>query len=173
PPRADIGHVRRTDRRRLTRLDPSPCLTGNTSGTRRLYVDRSTAIGSQSPGAPGAALLDDHDQALLPKLDDDHIAHLAPHGQVRPTAAGEVLFQSGDLTYDVLVVLEGTVSILVGSGSESHELVTQTPRDLMVELNLFTGEGSGATGIVREAGSVLAIPASEFRELVGRDLTFG
>jgi thioredoxin reductase (NADPH) len=43
----------------------------------------------------------------------------------------------------------------------------------MVELNLFTGQGTGATGIVREAGSVLAIPGDEFRKLVGRELAFG
>ena len=43
----------------------------------------------------------------------------------------------------------------------------------MVELNLFTGQGTGATGIVLEPGSVLAVPAAAFRELVGRDLSFG
>ena len=43
----------------------------------------------------------------------------------------------------------------------------------MVELNLFTGQGTGATGIVREPGSVLAVPAAEFRDLVARDLSFG
>jgi thioredoxin reductase (NADPH) len=43
----------------------------------------------------------------------------------------------------------------------------------MAELNLFTGQGSEAVGIVQEKGSVLAIPASEFRALVGRELEFG
>jgi thioredoxin reductase (NADPH) len=43
----------------------------------------------------------------------------------------------------------------------------------MVELNLFTGQGTGATGVVREPGSVLAVPAEEFRDLVSRDLSFG
>ena len=86
---------------------------------------------------------------------------------------GQVLFRQGSETYDVMVVREGTVSVLVGSGEEERELVRQGPGDLMVELNLFTGQGTGATGIVRESGSVLAVSGDEFRELVGRELSFG
>ncbi|HEY2437883.1 MAG TPA: FAD-dependent oxidoreductase, partial [Solirubrobacteraceae bacterium] len=118
-------------------------------------------------------LLDADDPALFPKLSDEQVELLARRGEVRPTVVGEVLFRQGDETYDVMVVREGAVSVLVGSGEEERELVRQGPGDLMVELNLFTGQGTGATGIVREAGSVLAIPADEFRELVGRDLAFG
>jgi thioredoxin reductase (NADPH) len=84
-----------------------------------------------------------------------------------------VLFGPGNAGYDVMVVLEGSVSVLVGDGEEARELARQGPRDLMVELNVFTGEGTGATGIVLEAGSVLAVPAHAFRELVGRELSFG
>ena len=76
--------------------------------------------------------------------------------------AGQVLFTQGDADYDVMVVLAGSVSVLIGAGEEERELVSRRPGDLMVELNLFTGQGTGATGIVREAGSVLAIPGSEF-----------
>jgi thioredoxin reductase (NADPH) len=123
--------------------------------------------------AGSVPLLDGDDPALFPKLTDAQVQLLAHHGRVRPTAPGEVLFQQGSETYDVMVVLEGTVSVLVGSGEEERELVTQGPGDLMVELNLFTGQGTGATGIVREPGSVLAVPAGEFRELVRSDLSFG
>jgi hypothetical protein len=42
----------------------------------------------------------------------------------------------------------------------------------MVELNILTGESVGATGIVREPGSVLVIAADAFRVLFGRDLVF-
>ena len=130
------------------------------------------------PAAPGTApasvpLLDADDPALFPKLTDQQVELLARRGEVRPTAVGPVLFRQGSETYDVMVVREGTVSVIVGNGEEERELVKQGPGDLMVELNLFTGQGTGATGIVREPGSVLAVPADEFRELVGRDLSFG
>jgi thioredoxin reductase (NADPH) len=120
-----------------------------------------------------APLLDDDDPGLFPKLTDRQVETLAKLGEVVPTTVGEVLFRPGAATYDVMVVLEGSVSVVVGSGDGMRELARQTPRDLMVELNLFTGQGSEAMGIVREAGSVLAIPGGEFRELVGRDLSFG
>src|SRR5262249_18404680 len=123
--------------------------------------------------AASAPLLDPHDPSLFPKLTEAQIDLLARHGEVRPTAPGEVLFRQGNEPYDVMVVLKGAVSVLVGSGGEERELVTQGPGDLMVELNLFTGQGPGATAISREAGCVLAVPADEFRELVRRDLSFG
>jgi thioredoxin reductase (NADPH) len=129
--------------------------------------------GVHQHGGGSAPLLDAEDPALFPKLTEAQVAFLAPLGKVRPTAAGEVLFREGDETYDVMVLREGTVSVVVGSGEDGRELVTQGPGDLMVELNLFTGQGTGATGIVREPGSVLAVPAAEFRDLVARDLSFG
>jgi thioredoxin reductase (NADPH) len=129
---------------------------------------------SVPPGATALApLLDADDPALFPKLTEAQVELLERHGEVRPTSVGEILFRQGDPTYDVMVVLAGSVSVLVGSGEEERELVSQGPGDLMVELNLFTGQGTGATGIVREAGSILAVPGNEFRELVGRDLSFG
>jgi thioredoxin reductase (NADPH) len=129
--------------------------------------------GAYERGGDSAPLLDADDPALFPKLTQAQVQLLVPHGKVRRMTAGEVLFREGDKTYDVMVVLEGRVSVVVGSGEEERELVRQGPGDLMVELNLFTGQGTGATGIVRAAGSVLAVPADGFRELVGRDLSFG
>jgi thioredoxin reductase (NADPH) len=123
-----------------------------------------------------APLLDHDDAALFPKLTEAQVQMLSPLGKVRPTAAGEVLFRRhGDVpSFDVFVVLEGSVSVVVGSGEEARELVLLRPGDLLAELNIFTGENYiGATGIVREAGSVLAVPADAFRALVGRQLSFG
>ena len=129
---------------------------------------------SIQPGAiVSAPLLDADDPALFPKLTEAQVELLAAHGEVRPTTVGQVLFREGDASYDVMVVLEDSVSVLLGSGEEERELVRQGPGDLMVELNLFTGQGTGATGTVREAGSALAVSGTEFRELVGRDLSFG
>jgi thioredoxin reductase (NADPH) len=136
-------------------------------------VNSLNASSFRGGAAVSAPLLDADDPALFPKLTEEQVDLLAPHGEVRPIAAGEVLFRQGDPTYDVMVLLQGSVAVVVGSGEDSRELVRQGPGDLMVELNLFTGQGTGASGIVQEAGSVLAIPGSEFRELVGRDLSFG
>jgi thioredoxin reductase (NADPH) len=118
-------------------------------------------------------LLDDGDPSLFPKLTETQLQLLTAHGEVRSTEVGQVLFGHGDSDYDAMVVLKGTVSVVARSGGQARELVLQRPGDLMVELNLFTGQGSAAEGIVREAGSVLAIPGAEFRALVERELEFG
>ena len=118
-------------------------------------------------------LLDDDDPALFPKLTDAQLDLLEKHGHVRPIQVGEVLFREGDTTYDVMVLLAGSVVVLVGSGERTRELAIQRPRDLMAELNILTGQRVHATGVVREAGSVLVVPAEGFRALLGRELVFG
>jgi thioredoxin reductase (NADPH) len=119
------------------------------------------------------ALLDADDATLFPKLTEEQLALLVPLGYVRETEADEVLFRDGDVGYDPMVVLTGAVAVLAGGGAEPRELVAQRAGDLMVELNLFTGQPVGATGVVREAGSLLVVPAEAFRTLVGRELVFG
>jgi thioredoxin reductase (NADPH) len=118
-------------------------------------------------------LLDNDDAALFPKLTAAQVQMLSRYGEKRSIEAGQVLWGLGDSNYDVMVVLEGLVAVVVGSGQDARQVAVQRPGDLMAELNLFTGQGSEAVGVVREKGSVLAIPASEFRALVGRELEFG
>jgi hypothetical protein len=125
---------------------------------------RSIREGSSSPPA-GASLLDGDDATLFPKLSGQQVELLAPIGYVREIEVDEVLFREGDAGYDPMVVLRGAVKVLAGAGAEARELVAQRAGDLMVELNLFTGEPVGATGVVREAGSVLVMLAPTRRGL--------
>src|SRR5262245_12042177 len=127
----------------------------------------------RSTGRTLPPLLDNDDPALFPKLTDEQLGLLAKYGQVRSTEVGEFLFRDGDATYDAMVLMEGRVAVVMGSGDAERELAIQLPRDLMVELNILTGQGVHATGVVREAGSVLVVPAQEFRALLGRELVFG
>jgi thioredoxin reductase (NADPH) len=118
-------------------------------------------------------MLDDNDPTLFPKLTEAQLQLLARHGEVRPVEAGQVLWGRGESNYDVMVVLDGVVSVVMNRELDAREVAVQRPGDLMVELSLFTGQGSEAEGIVRKSGSVLAIPADEFRALIGRELEFG
>ena len=49
---------------------------------------------------------------------------------------------------DVMVLLEGRVAVVLGSGESERELVIHRPRDLMIELNLLTGQRVHASGVV-------------------------
>lgn len=86
-----------------------------------------------SSSAHPTPLLDGDDPALFPRLTDEQIPLLTRYGKVRPVQVGEVLFREGDATYDVMVVLEGRVAVVLGSGDAERELAIQRPRDLMVE----------------------------------------
>ncbi|HEY2651764.1 MAG TPA: FAD-dependent oxidoreductase [Solirubrobacteraceae bacterium] len=125
------------------------------------------ATGSPRP------MLDDDDPALFPKLTDRQLELLMPLGEIRPIAAGEVLFRDGDRFQDPMVLLEGSVQVVLSRGGEQNQVVTQRPRDLMAELNVFTGQRNAASAVVVESGSVLVIAAREFRALLGRELEFG
>src|SRR5258708_11345582 len=133
-----------------------------------------TGTSAQASVVSRAPLFDDADAALFPKLTEAQLQLLLPLGEVRPVKAGQVLYRPEDIpSYDATVVLEGSVSIVAGSGEEGRELVLMRPGDLIAELNVFTGQGRISTGIVGEAGSVLAVPQAEFRALLGRELSFG
>jgi thioredoxin reductase (NADPH) len=125
------------------------------------------------PTATGRPLLDDDDPALFPKLTDRQLELLMPLGEIRPIVAGEVLFRDGDRFQDPMVLLEGTVQVILSSGGEQNQVVIHRPRDLMAELNVFTGQRNAASAVVIETGSVLVIAGDEFRALVGRELEFG
>src|SRR5215472_15173330 len=131
-------------------------------------TDPSQATASKTP-----ALLDDDDPTVFPKLTDEQLALLAPYGHVQPIEVDEVLFREGDAAYDFMVLLEGCVAVIVGTAEAERELVTHRPRDLMADLSILTGERVHAHGVVREAGSMLVVPAEKFRALLGRELTFG
>ena len=118
-------------------------------------------------------LLDNSDQALFPKLTDEQLSRLQPIGSVRSVVDEEVLFAEGDHSYDPLVVLEGNVTIVQGHGKRARAVAPHLARDLVAELNIFTGEPAAASAVVTEAGSVLVIPVEKFRALVGGDLDFG
>jgi thioredoxin reductase (NADPH) len=125
------------------------------------------------PLASSPPLLDGDDPALFPKLTDRQLELLRPLGSTRRIEQGEVLFRDGDAAYDVMVLLEGQVIVVLADAHATRLLAVQRARDLMVEFNVFTGQRVGATGIVSEAGTALFIPPDSFRALVGRELEFG
>jgi CRP-like cAMP-binding protein len=63
--------------------------------------------------------------------------------------------------------------VMLGSGDAARVITLHRARDLMVELNILTVAPVHANGVVREAGSVLVVPAEEFRALLGCDPVFG
>src|SRR5579863_4136707 len=90
----------------------------------------------------------EYSQLLLPKLTDEHVATLMMYGTVERTSTGQVLSAAGDLTYDLMVILEGEVEAFDVQGGTRRTIVTLRPRDFIAELNLLTGQWVYVTSVV-------------------------
>src|ERR1700722_9208449 len=109
------------------------------------------------------------DPYLSPPLQAAHLALLRRCGQERPTTAGQVLFREGDRAYEFIVVLSGAVTMVDHEAGVVRELATFGPNGFLSELNILTGERLFATAVVREAGSVLALPVQRLQEAIAQD----
>jgi thioredoxin reductase (NADPH) len=106
-------------------------------------------------------------------LTAEQIAMLTPDGEVRPTAAGEVLFREGDLGYDFIVILAGRVMIVDHQAGVERELASGGQGEFIAELGLLTGERLFTSAVVREPGAVLILPVARLQALISQDQDLG
>jgi thioredoxin reductase (NADPH) len=102
----------------------------------------------------------------FPVLSASQLAEVAPFGSERPIAAGQLLFEAGEASYQLFVVLEGEVEIVRLDGSEATPIALYGPGGFVGELNLLTGQRRSLTARVTRAGRVLVIEQAEFRRLM-------
>jgi thioredoxin reductase (NADPH) len=112
-------------------------------------------------------------QLLLPKLTDDQLATLMAHGTTEPTSVGEVLSAAGDLTYDLMVVLEGEVEAFDTWAGQRRTIVTLRARDFIAELNLLTGQRVYVTCVVSRPGVILRVPRNAVTAVMDADGALG
>jgi thioredoxin reductase (NADPH) len=111
--------------------------------------------------------------SMFPALDDAQIARLGPFGEQRHARQGELLFDQGDTTRGVFIVLEGSIEIIaVSTGNEAVVRVLRR--------GVFTGEVSQLSGRrtlvrcrAREASTVLEISRANLRHVMQTDAALG
>jgi thioredoxin reductase (NADPH) len=119
--------------------------------------------------------VEDIDPALFaqayPPLDEDQLTRLRSYGSARPVVAGDLVFEAGDDTYDLILLEAGAVDLLVPTGRhEPEKVVLRIPASTFIgELGLLTGQRVYLTGRVAEAGVVHHIPPAQFRRLMRSD----
>jgi CRP-like cAMP-binding protein len=113
------------------------------------------------------------DPLLAPHLTDQQLDLLRQHGGITPTVAGQELFREGDRSYDFIVILSGTVTIIDHQAGVERELATGGPGEFVAELNLLTGERLFTTAVVKQAGSILVVPVERLHAVIGRDQALG
>ena len=112
-------------------------------------------------------------ELLLPKLTDEQLATLKSYGTIEKTSIGQVLASAGDLTYDLMVVLDGAVECSDIHDGRRRALLVHRPRDFIAELDLLTGQRLYATFVVIEAGSIIRVPRSAVKAILEADATLG
>ena len=80
-------------------------------------------------GVAGAAV----DPAVARRLTAEQLESLRPYGEVRRTVAGQVLFREGDRSYDFIVILTGSVTVLDHEAGERRELADAGQGDFLAE----------------------------------------
>ena len=78
-------------------------------------------------------------------LSQDQLAEVAEFGAEQPMAVAQLLFEAGESSYDLFVVLEGEVEILAvvspdDDGSDHEPIFVFGPGNFVGELNLLTGQ---------------------------------
>jgi thioredoxin reductase (NADPH) len=91
---------------------------------------------------------------------------MATFGTERVTQAGDLLFQAGEASYDLFVVLEGEVQVVRPGGTDDVIVAEFGPSTFIGELTLLTGQRRFLTGRVSQPGRVLVIAQAELRRLM-------
>jgi thioredoxin reductase (NADPH) len=93
------------------------------------------------------------------------------YGAEQRVAIGDVLFRDGDLTYDLIVLLEGEVRIVEHYAQpDEFVLVTYRPGEFMGEIGLLTGQRAYLTAVVSAPGLILRIPVEQVHVIMDQEL---
>ena len=110
---------------------------------------------------------------MFPLLSDAQIARLAPFGEQRRVEAGEIVFDQGDATHGVFVVLEGSLEIIDVARGHQDALRALSRGAFTGEINQLSGRRSLVRCRAPEASTVLEIPRPNLRHIIQTDTELG
>jgi thioredoxin reductase (NADPH) len=112
-------------------------------------------------------------ESMFPVLDDAQVARLRAFGEERQVEAGEIVFDQGDTSHGVFVVLDGCIEIVEASSSSEAVIRTVKRGDFTGEVNLLSGRRSLVRCRAREASSLLEIGRANLRRVFETDSGLG
>ncbi len=108
-------------------------------------------------------------EVAFPKLDAAQLARLMPFGTVRTAAAGEILFDQGDVSRGVFVLIEGNIEI-VNPTSEGEVIVTyHEAGEFTGEVDVLSGRRSLVRGRATSPCKLIEIKPADLRLIVQTD----
>ncbi|HKC82734.1 MAG TPA: FAD-dependent oxidoreductase [bacterium] len=109
------------------------------------------------------------DDPAFPTLDEIQIERIRAFGREREIAAGDVLFSPANEAYDFIVVVEGEVEIVRGSGDHEVAIIRHGPGRFLGELNMLTGQRPMLTARVVTGGRVVGVSPQAFRTMMAAE----
>ncbi|WP_430448849.1 FAD-dependent oxidoreductase [Rhodophyticola sp.] len=106
----------------------------------------------------------DLERQAWPVLAPDLVARLRAEGQHRKLADGDVLFEVGQKSYDLALILRGVIDII--DRSDDRVVVTIEAPNFVGELGMLMGQGTFLAGVARGQTEVIVIAQDRLRELV-------
>jgi thioredoxin reductase (NADPH) len=107
---------------------------------------------------------------LRPLLGELQLSILRRYGSEHHVAAGDVLFADGDHSYDMIVILDGTVEIIEHRGRrEERVVITYGPREFLGEMGLLTGQSVYLTALTTSDGRVLRVPPEQVKAVMSEE----
>jgi thioredoxin reductase (NADPH) len=120
-------------------------------------------------------MLDDSTQIdlMFPQLEGAQIEHLRSFAAERRAQPDEILYDLGDSSHGVFVILSGSVEILSVSKDDTSVLRVLGPGTFTGEVNQLSGRRSLVRCRVREESTVLELGRSCLRRLMQTDVALG
>src|ERR1700722_1530937 len=106
------------------------------------------------------------DDRAFPVLSPSQLVEVGAFGREEPIAAGDLLFEAGEASDDLFVILEGEVEVVRLDSADATVIAAYGPGGFVGELSLLTGQRRFLTARVTRPGRALVIEQAEFRRLM-------
>ncbi|MEI6777958.1 MAG: SpoIIE family protein phosphatase [Chloroflexales bacterium] len=100
-------------------------------------------------------------------LDANILDHMATHLGQRYLAAGEILFNQGDSSYDCFVIISGAMEVLTFVNGTEHRLEVYDAGQMIGEMALIDRSPRSAMVRAVEASYLVVITEADFKILIG------
>jgi thioredoxin reductase (NADPH) len=109
------------------------------------------------------------DMSYAPILTASQIERIRAFAIPREVTAGEILYEPGDDTPPVFIVISGSIKILAVGGVEERTVTTYGVRQFSGELLMVAGRKSIYRCQAAKTGTLLELSARDLRTIIGKD----
>jgi thioredoxin reductase (NADPH) len=108
-------------------------------------------------------------EQMFPTLSDAQLERLTLHAEHRSVRAGEILFEQGEFSQGIFVILSGTLEVVRPTLAGEELVVVHKPGEFTGEINVLSGRRALVRGRMREAGETLHLNDESLRRVVQGD----